>query len=116
MVCLREVGVSYAQKTRSLFVELMAAIMETLGVEDAKMMEEFREGSQLMVLNFFPPCPQPELTLGMPPHSDFGFLTVVLQDGVNGLQIQHQGRWATVNVAAGSLLVNVGDHLEVPRS
>ncbi|CAA7410593.1 unnamed protein product [Spirodela intermedia] len=110
---LREVAVSYARETRNLFLDLMAAIMETLGVEDAKMMEKFREGSQLMVLNFFPPCPQPELTLGMPPHSDYGFLTVLLQDGVNGLQMQHQGRWATVNAAAGSLLVNVGDHLEI---
>ncbi|CAA6673365.1 unnamed protein product [Spirodela intermedia] len=87
---LREVAVSYARETRNLFLDLMAAIMETLGVEDAKMMEKFREGSQLM----------PELTLGMPPHSDYGFLTVLLQDGVNGLQMQHQGRWATVNAAA----------------
>ncbi|MQL72115.1 hypothetical protein Taro_004471 [Colocasia esculenta] len=112
---LRQVAVSYAQQTRSLFLVLMGAILETLGVEDCKpMMEEFQEGTQMVVMNFFPACPEPDLTLGMPPHSDYGFLTLVFQDGVRGLQIQHRGDWVTVEPAtADSIVVNVGDHLEI---
>lgn len=76
-------------------------------------MEKFKNGSQLMVVNCFPPCPEPDLTLGLPPHSDYGFLTLLLQDEVQGLQIQFQERWVTVEPIENGLVVNVGDHLEV---
>lgn len=66
-----------------------------------------------MVVNYYPKCPEPDLTLGMAPHSDYGLLTLVLQDEVKGLQIQHQGKWLTVQPIPNSFLVNVGDHLEV---
>jgi isopenicillin N synthase-like dioxygenase len=50
----------------------------------------------------------------MPPHSDYGFLTLLLPDEeVKGLQIQHEGRWVTVEPIPNSFVVNVGDHLEV---
>lgn len=75
--------------------------------------EMFEDGSQLMVVNCYPACPEPDLTLGMPPHSDYGSLTLLLQDEVKGLQIQHQGRWVTVEPIPNSFVVNVGDHLEV---
>ncbi|CAN6461409.1 unnamed protein product [Victoria cruziana] len=64
-------------------------------------------------MNYYPSCPEPELTLGMPPHSDYGFLTLLLQDGVAGLQVQHQGRWVNVKPFKGSFVVNIGDHLEI---
>ena len=103
----------------------MVAILESLGLvgttenkteEDDNIIEEFQDGSQLMVVNCYPPCPEPNLTLGMPPHSDYGFLTLLLQDEVEGLQIQYQDKWITVQPIANSFVVNVGDHLEVSLS
>ncbi|KAF3964683.1 hypothetical protein CMV_011059 [Castanea mollissima] len=49
----------------------------------------------------------------MPPHSDYGLLTLLLQDEVQGLQIQYEGKWATVEPLPDSLVVNIGDHLEI---
>lgn len=100
---------------------LVEAILESLGVWGATMnktegdeiLNEFEDGSQLMVINYYPPCPQPDLTLGMPPHSDYGFLTLLLQDEVEGLQIQYKDQWVTVEPIPNSFVVNVGDHLEV---
>uniref|UniRef100_A0A7N2M740 Fe2OG dioxygenase domain-containing protein n=1 Tax=Quercus lobata TaxID=97700 RepID=A0A7N2M740_QUELO len=66
-----------------------------------------------MVINYYPPCPEPNITLGMPPHFDYGFLTLLLQDEVEGLQIQHQDKWVTVEPIANASVVNVGDHLEI---
>jgi isopenicillin N synthase-like dioxygenase len=123
----RQVAVTYAKETRSLFLMLVEAILESLGLnidrverteaakddDETTLLEEFRDGSQLMVVNCYPPCPQPDLTLGMPPHSDYGFLTLLLQDEVKGLQIRHQEKWITVQPIPGSLVVNVGDHLEI---
>lgn len=115
----REKAFTYANETKLLFLALTEAIMEALGrngqktPEDDEVLEQFQEGSQMMVVNCFPPCPEPDLTLGMPAHSDYGFLTLVLQDEVKGLQIQHKGKWITVDPVAGSFVVNVGDHLEI---
>lgn len=125
----RELAVRYGRETKLLFLMLVRAILESLGLKNKVektelvineedeiegMLKELDEdGSQLMVVNCFPPCPEPDLTLGMPPHSDYGFLTLLLQDDVKGLQIQHKNDWVTIQPIPGSFVVNVGDHLEV---
>ncbi|KAG2686416.1 hypothetical protein I3843_09G004600 [Carya illinoinensis] len=126
---LRKLAATYAKETKSLFLMLMEAIVESLGLvgtadeqkkteeeeeeEEEDILKDFQDGSQLMVANCYPPCPEPNLTLGMPPHSDYGFLTLLLQDEVEGLQIQFQEKWVTVQPIANSFVVNVGDHLEI---
>lgn len=93
---------------------IMEAVFESLGLGlGLEMKREFEEGSQMMVMNCFPACPEPELTMGMPAHSDYGFLTLLVQDDVEGLQVQFEDEWITVQPLPDSILVNVGDHLEV---
>ncbi|KAJ0963564.1 hypothetical protein J5N97_028686 [Dioscorea zingiberensis] len=109
---LREVGREYAKQTKSLFLVLMEAIVKSLGI-DTGIMREFNDGTQMMIVNCYPPCPEPDLTLGMPPHSDYGFLTLLLQDDVEGLQVQHEDEWLTLEPIPNSFIVNIGDHLEI---
>ncbi|KAL8149955.1 hypothetical protein AgCh_006822 [Apium graveolens] len=117
----RNKGVTYANESKMVFLKLVEAILESLEMtttekktrETEEILKEFEDGSHLMVLNCYPPCPQPELTFGMPPHSDYGFVTLVLQDEVAGLQIMSRNRWHTVQPVPNSFVVNVGDHLEV---
>nr|DAD28626.1 TPA_asm: hypothetical protein HUJ06_030094 [Nelumbo nucifera] len=111
---------TYSQQAKFLYIKLVEAVLESLGLVGTTMKEdednvwkEFQDGSHLMVVNCYPSCPQPDLTLGMPPHSDYGFLTILLQDEVEGLQIQSQGKWVTVEPLPNSFVVNVGDHLEI---
>ncbi|URD97761.1 2OG-Fe(II) oxygenase superfamily [Musa troglodytarum] len=49
-------------------------------------MKQFDDGSQLMAINCYPACTETDLTLGIPPHSDYGFVAFVLQDELEGLQ------------------------------
>ncbi|KAL5546002.1 hypothetical protein UlMin_005689 [Ulmus minor] len=131
----RSLAATYAKETKYLFLMLMEAILESLGIVGTTMdekteeqeeedknngdnyknatMKRFEDGSQLMVVNCYPPCPQPDLTLGIPPHSDYGFLTLLLQDQVEGLQIQYEDKWVTVEPITNSFVVNIGDHLEI---
>ncbi|CAL5000526.1 unnamed protein product [Urochloa decumbens] len=116
---LRRVASAYAAASHALFMELMEAALQALlgvvsGAGSSSILGDLATAaSQMMTVNCYPACPQPELTLGMPAHSDYGLFTLVLQDKVEGLQVMHAGRWLTVQPVPGSFVVNVGDHLEI---
>jgi isopenicillin N synthase-like dioxygenase len=47
------------------------------------------------------------------PHVDSGFLTLLAQDGIGGLQARHRnGQWIDVPPAEGTLAVNFGKVLQ----
>ncbi|WP_222618072.1 isopenicillin N synthase family oxygenase [Nakamurella sp. PAMC28650] len=52
---------------------------------------------------------------GVGPHADWGFLTLLLQDSVGGLQARppREQEWIDVAPVEGALVVNVGEMLEV---
>lgn len=53
-------------------------------------------------------------TFGVGPHSDTGFLSLLLQDGVGGLQAQTvDGLWVDVPPIEGTLVVNLGEMLQL---
>ncbi|PIA54905.1 hypothetical protein AQUCO_00901070v1 [Aquilegia coerulea] len=119
-VDFRQAMLLYSKQTNMMFQTLMNAVLESLGLDsttenddEEDILKQCEEGSQLMVANCYPSCPEPDLTLGMPPHSDYGFLTLLLQGKAEGLQIQHKGKWLIVKPLANSFVVNVGDHLEI---
>lgn len=68
---------------------------------------------QLFAANFYPPCPQPDQAIGLPPHTDYGLLTFLIHNGVPGLQIEHNGKWFNTNSPQNAILVNTADQLEV---
>ena len=96
-------------------MELLKAISESLGFEQSYIEKamNLKSGFQLFAANLYPPCPQPELAMGIPAHTDHGLLTLLIENEIGGLQIQHNGKWFHVNPLPNSFLVNTGDHLEV---
>jgi isopenicillin N synthase-like dioxygenase len=77
-------------------------------------MELFEDGLQSMRMTFYPPCSQPELVVGLSPHSDLTGITILHQvNGVDGLQIKKGGVWIPVNFLPDAFVVNVGDIMEV---
>ena len=105
----------YCTKSRELIGELMKGISTSLGLEEDYMHKRMNleSGSQLLVINFYPRCPEPELVMGLPPHTDHGLLTLLMQNELGGLQIQHNGKWIPVNPVPNSFLINTGDQMEV---
>ncbi|KAI3700734.1 hypothetical protein L2E82_45372 [Cichorium intybus] len=51
--------------------------------------------------------------MGTTKHTDAGFLTVLLQDEIGGLQILHQNQWIDVPPTPGALVINIGDLLQL---
>ena len=67
-------------------------------------------------LVYYPPISTNELacnSYSAAPHTDFGVLTILLQDSLGGLQARHQnGEWIDVPPIEGSFICNIGDLLE----
>lgn len=49
--------------------------------------------------------------VGSSPHTDWGLLTAILQDKVNGLQFYHNNRWNDVIAEKNDIIINAGDYL-----
>ena len=55
----------------------------------------------------------PEEQFGAAPHSDYGFLTVLTQDALGGLDVRTKdGRWVPAEPRDDMFVLNVGDMLE----
>lgn len=95
--------------------KLSRGISVGLGLEEgeAEKALNLESSVQIFIGNLYPRCPNPDLAMGLPPHSDHGLFTLLIENQVSGLQIQHKGRWINVKPLPNSLLVNTGDHLEV---
>lgn len=67
-------------------------------------------------LVYYPPISADDLacnSFSAAPHTDFGVLTILLQDSLGGLQAKHQnGEWIDVPPIEGSFICNIGDLLE----
>ncbi|RZC49698.1 hypothetical protein C5167_018134 [Papaver somniferum] len=116
-VPLRETIESYSSEMKNLSMVLFNKMEKALQVQAAEikgMSEVFKDGTQAMRMNYYPPCPQPNLAIGLTSHSDFGGLTILLQiNEVEGLQIKREGTWISVKPLPNAFVVNVGDILEI---
>ena len=64
-------------------------------------------------LNYYPACTK-ENELGVSPHRDAGFLTILLQDDdCHSLQVWFEEMWHTVTPIPGALTINTGDMAQI---
>lgn len=104
-------------------LDLVAGIAAALKTPPRQVVSCFDDHTSFLRLNYYPLCPTPapahaptvptEGRLGISHHSDAGAVTVLLQDGQSGLQVQRDGRWHLVESARGDLIVNIGDVVQV---
>lgn len=92
---------------------LMELLCEGLGLAAGKFKELGFTDARVVVGAYYPYCPQPDLTVGLTPHTDPGALTVLLPNQVPGLQVKHVDEWVAVKPLEGALVVNIGDFLQI---
>ncbi|KAF2294151.1 hypothetical protein GH714_007924 [Hevea brasiliensis] len=107
-------------ESQVLCTKLMTALMEKLNVKEIdETKESLLMGSKRINLNYYPRCPNPQLTVGVGRHSDVSSLTFLLQDEIGGLYVRvNEGKgeedgWVHVPPIEGSLVINVGDALQI---
>ncbi|KAJ4714225.1 flavanone 3-hydroxylase [Melia azedarach] len=102
----------YSDKLMGLACKLLEVLSEAMGLEKEALTKACVDMDQKVVVNYYPKCPQPDLTLGLKRHTDPGTITLLLQDQVGGLQATRDNgkTWITVQPVEGAFVVNLGDH------
>lgn len=119
----KEVTETYYQCCESVALQLVRCIGAALGGDGEALARGFEDHTSYLRLNYYPLCknPAPADTptgppvghLGISHHSDAGAVTVLLQDGRVGLQVEKEGQWYTVATERGSIIINIGDVVQV---
>ncbi|XP_066319905.1 2'-deoxymugineic-acid 2'-dioxygenase-like [Miscanthus floridulus] len=115
----------YTAAVRGVALRVLRLAASGMGLADEAHFEaggELTAGPVIMNVNHYVACPDPSLTLGIAPHCDPNVVTVLMDNGVRGLQARrrhrhgHQGDgegWVDVDPPPGAFVVNFGHQMEV---
>lgn len=108
----REVVAEYFTKLSALAGEVMSVLAVGLRLPPEIFTERFGERPlSFMKLISYPPTPAGQA--GVNGHHDAGFLTLLMQHGVGGLQVENErGQWIDVPPRDDAFVVNLGEMLQ----
>ncbi|AET01264.1 putative deacetoxyvindoline 4-hydroxylase [Medicago truncatula] len=112
VVC-RDILLEYGKQVMNLGTLLFELLSQALGLNPNHLKDMGCAEGLIALCHYYPPCPEPELTVGTTKHCDNDFLTVLLQDHIGGLQVLYEDKWIDITPVPGALVVNVGDLLQL---
>jgi isopenicillin N synthase-like dioxygenase len=109
---LRATVLEYMAVLTGLGHRLMAGLALSLGLEELYFADRLT-GEPLTLFRIFnyPPPADPALW-GVGEHTDYGLLTILLQDDAGGLEVKSRSRWVPAPPVEGSFVCNIGDMLD----
>lgn len=105
---------SYNAEMLRLGMSLLAPVSVALGKEPDFLEKFFAPPTTNLVLIHYPPAPQvQDGAFGINPHTDYGFLTILAQDDVGGLEVQGlSDEWIDATPIPNTFVINIGDVLQ----
>ena len=94
--------------------KIIQAIAVALGGNLTDLDAHFARPTTFLRMLYYPPQPpqSPDDLYGSAPHTDYGFITILVQDEVGGLQVRNvAGEWIDAPSMAGAFVMNTADIL-----
>ena len=111
---LRAEILAWQEKLPQIAIRLLKAFALTLGQpEDVFEPIYGSDPNHRMKIVRYPGRDATDDDQGVGAHKDGGFLTLLLQDQNKGLQVEYDGAWIDVDPLPGTLVVNIGELLEL---
>jgi isopenicillin N synthase-like dioxygenase len=114
---LEQAAMAWAGLMSRVGAELLRAIAVSLHLPEDYFDEPFRDSPAWMgkLVHYVGGIVEAAGDQGVGSHADYGFVTLLLQDAVGGLEVLPPGasEWASVDPVPGALVVNLGEMLEV---
>lgn len=115
----RDTVLDYLDALTNVGHRLMAAMAMSLGLERNYFARRYTADPFILFRVFhYPALPAPSTRASsdelwsVGEHTDYGFLTILLQDDAGGLQVKSGGQWIDAPPVPGSFVCNIGDMLE----
>ncbi|KAJ0707597.1 putative oxidoreductase [Helianthus annuus] len=94
----RETNEQYVQSLIPVADNLLGLLSRGLGLEDGEVKQGLggEDLIYMLKINYYPPCPCPDLALGVVPHTDMSSITILVPNEVQGLQVFKDDHWYDV--------------------
>ena len=109
---MKGVVLEYMKELTELGHHLMRGISLSLGLDESYFAERFTSDPLTLFRVFHYPPQQKSNQWGVGEHTDYGLLTILLQDRSGGLQVKQAGRWISAPPIAKTFICNIGDMLD----
>ncbi len=113
---LREACEAYFAEALALGKRLLKVFAVSVGMEDGFFLQYLRKPMVQTRLFHYPPQPpivDPK-AFGVAPHTDYGMITLLLQDPIGGLELRKRdGEWVRAPWIEDTFVINLGDMFKV---
>lgn len=103
---------NYVEQMSVLARKMVGAVAMSLGLPAHSLDRYFDQPTTFLRLLHYPTQPAEEGLFGSAPHTDYGFITLLAQDNVGGLEVKNKdGDWIAAPPMPDAFVMNVGDIL-----
>jgi isopenicillin N synthase-like dioxygenase len=108
----RETVLDYMAALTRLGHRLMAGLALSLGLDESYFADRYTNDPLILFRIFNYPSPRDPKLWGVGEHTDYGLLTMLLQDDAGGLEVRSRSQWVPAPPVPGSFVCNIGDMLD----
>lgn len=110
---LKPAVLKYLDTMTAVAQQILRKIALSLGLDDDYFASGYTKDPTILFRIFhYPPSPPGDDGWGVGEHTDYGLLTLLLQDGNGGLQVHTKDGWIDAPPVEGTFVCNIGDMLD----